>query len=325
MVIPGFRGMSLRTFLKRLWQELEADTATDHAAQLSYYFLFALFPFLFFLVTLAAYLPIEGAVDSMLSRVEYFMPDSAVSLVRDHMGSLLGEERPKLLTLGLLIAVWSASRGVDALRKALNLAYGVPESRPVWKTQGLAILVTVVGTLLLLGSFAAFAVGGELGQRLADRAHVGQQFAALWGWLRWPFTASVALLSFALSYYLLPDVKQRFRYITPGSVFGTGLWLGASWGFTLYVEQFGKFNVTYGSIAGVVVLLLWLYISGLAFILGGETNAIIEHASRDGKAPGTREEGEAPPAVVERPQPAAAKSAKAARRLRVRFWRRRTV
>lgn len=322
-VIPGFRGMPFGQFLRRLREELQTDTATDHAAQLSYYFLFSLFPFLFFLVTLAAYLPIEGAVDSLMERLQSVMPATAMALVRGHLDTLLGEGRPRLLTLGLAAAVWTASRGVDALRKALNMAYGVPESRPFWRTQGLAVLVTLVGTLLLLLSVAAFSLGGELGARLADRAHVGRQFAVLWSWLRWPFTAAVVMWVFALSYYVLPDVRQRFRYITPGSVLGTVVWLGASWGFTVYVEHFGRFNATYGSLGGVVVLLLWLYISGLAFIIGGEVNAILEHASADGKAPGTREEGELPPPVVEPPQPAAARSAEAARRMRVRLWRRR--
>lgn len=312
LALPGFRGITLKQFGKRLFLELQKDSVTDSAAQLSYYFLFSLFPFLFMLVTLAAYLPLEGAVNGLLERVEPLMPGDAYALISGHLSSLVGETRPRLLTVGILVSLWSGSRGVDALRKALNLAYEVPESRPFWKTQGLAILMTVSGALLLLIAFALFVLGGELGTRLATMVGVGEAFAQVWSWLRWPFTAALAMLAMALAYFLLPDVKQRFKYITPGSVIGVTLWLFTTFAFTQYVEHFGRFNVTYGSIGGVIVLLIWLYLTGLIFIFGGEVNAIIEHISPEGKEKGARDEGERP-----KPSPATtatAKSAKAAER-----------
>lgn len=314
IAIPGFRGITLKEFGRRLLRELQKDSVTDSAAQLSYYFLFSLFPFLFMLVTLAAYLPLDGAVAGLLERARPLMPAEAYAVIADHLSSLVGETRPRLLTLGILVSLWSGSRGVDSLRKALNLAYEVPESRPFWKTQGLAILMTVSGALLLLVAFALFVLGGELGTQLATRIGIGEAFAQVWSWLRWPFTAALAMLSLALAYFLLPDVKQRFKYITPGSVIGTVLWLGSTFAFTQYVEHFGRFNVTYGSLGGVIVLLIWLYLTGLIFIFGGEVNAIIEHASPEGKEKGARDEGERPetPALSTAP----AKSAKAAERFK---------
>jgi membrane protein len=322
MRLPRLKYLTWREFGRRFVKEFQEDTVTDVAAQLSYYFLFSLFPLLVVLVTLVAYMPFApGAVDAMLDRIRPLVPGDALGLVTGHMESLVGETRPKLLTAGLLIALWTASRGVDALRKALNLAYDVAESRPMWKTQGLAILMTLAGILLIPLSFAFFLMGGRLGAWVAEKLALVDAFHLVWSWLRWPFTASLVMLMLALCYYVLPDVKQRFKYITPGSMLGTVMWLLTTWGFTQYVEHFGKYNVTYGSIGGVVVLLLWLYLTGLVFILGGEINAILEHASAEGKAKGARDFGQ--PAPLEPPlkTPGAAKSASSAQKSRLARWR----
>jgi membrane protein len=322
MRLPRLKYLTWREFGRRFVKEFQEDTVTDVAAQLSYYFLFSLFPLLVVLVTLVAYMPFApGAVDAMLDRIRPLVPGDALNLVTGHLEGLVGETRPKLLTAGLLVALWTASRGVDALRKALNLAYDVPESRPLWKTQALAMVMTLVGTLLIPLSFAIFLMGGRVGEWVAAKLQLVDEFHLVWSWLRWPFTASLVMLVLALCYYLLPDVKQRFKYITPGSVLSTVLWLLSTWGFTQYVEHFGKYNVTYGSIGGVVVLLLWLYISGLVFILGGEINAILEHASAEGKAKGAREFNE--PAPLEPPlkTAGAAKSASSAQKSRLARWR----
>lgn len=329
-LFPSLKGVPLKRIVRHLYREVVDDAVTDTAAQLSYYFLFALFPFLFFLVTLVAYLPLQGAVESLLERLHYVMPGQALSLVEGHVDSLLNNPRPKLLSLGLLVTLWTASRGVDALRKGLNLAYDVPESRPFWRTQIVAIGMTAAGAILILVAFTAFILGGNLGTALAERLQVGTQFATVWSWLRWPFTATIVMLAVALSYYLLPDVKQKFKYITPGSLTATVLWLLGTWGFTQYVEHFGRFNVTHGSIGGVIVLMVWLYISGLVFLLGGEINAVIEHEAKTGKQKGARGEGEAPLPLEDRPGAmpvGVAKSAVSAERRRRRmriFGRKRT-
>ncbi|MBN1205750.1 MAG: YihY/virulence factor BrkB family protein [Myxococcaceae bacterium] len=316
--------LTWREFGRRLVKEFQEDTVTDCAAQLSFYFLFSLFPLLFVLVTLVAYLPFApGAVEAMVARLAPLVPGEAMALVDEHLRSLVNQPRPKLLTVGIVVVLWTASRGVDALRKALNMAYDVPESRPFWRTQGVAMLMTLVGALLIPVSFTVFLLGGKAGAWLAERLELEEAFHLIWSWLRWPFTASLVMLMLALCYYVLPDVKQRFKYITPGSVLGTSLWMACTWGFTWYVEQFGRYNVTYGSIGGVVVLLLWLYITGLIFITGGEVNAILEHASRDAraKAKGARVPGV--PAPLEPPlkTAGAAKSASSARKTRYAFWR----
>ncbi len=319
---PKLKHLSWREFARRLYREMEADTVTDCAAQLAYYFLFSLFPFLFFLVTLVAYLPLgPGVVDTMMERIGHLMPGEALALLSDHLKSLVGETRPKLLTAGVLVTLWSASRGVDALRKSLNLAYDVAESRPWWKTQAISMLMTLAGTLLIPIAVAVFVLGGRLGEWIAYKLQIIDEFVLFWNLMRWPFTAMLIMFALALAYYLLPDVKQRFRYITPGSILGTLGWLLFTWAFTQYVEHFGRYNVTYGSIGGVVVLLLWLYITGLIFIVGGEINAILEHASSAGKMKGARQEGELPPVEPPILTPGSAKSAESARKTRLAFWR----
>ncbi|HTO97410.1 MAG TPA: YihY/virulence factor BrkB family protein [Myxococcales bacterium] len=311
--------------LRKLAVRLRDNAATDRAAQLSYYFVFALFPFLFTLVTLAAYLPVKGAIGQLMARLDPLMPDEAMQLIRSQLHALATEQRPRLLTLGLLLALWSASRGVDALRTSLNLSYDVKESRPWWKVQAIALIVTVATSALMLLAISGLALGSSLGVWLADKLHVDQSWAVLWGWLRWPITALGVMLVLALLYYFLPDVKQEWRFITPGSLVGTLLWLLLTWGFSLYAENFGSYDKTYGAIGGVIVLMTWFFITGLVFILGGELNAVVEHASAEGKAPGARAPGEAPAPPLERPSiaaPAAAKSAKAAERARRPLWSR---
>ena len=310
--------MSLKTFLKRLYEEYENDAVADSAAALGYYFVFALFPFLFFLATLTAFVPyVRHSVDLVLARAHAILPAQALGLVETHLRELVDNPRPRLLTVGLLATLYSASRGVDALRKTLNLAYDVKESRKWWRTELVAFGMTIGGALLVLVAIAALTAGGAAGHWVASRVGIGHQSVLVWSWLRWPVTALVIMLCAALAYYLLPDVKQKFKFITPGSVLGTVVWLLGTWGFSVYASNFGSYNVTYGSIGGVIVLLTWFYISGFIFLMGGEINAIIEHASPEGKDSGARAPGEAPPPASERPSavPAgAADSAAAAAR-----------
>src|SRR6184192_837697 len=178
-----FPDLSAMEFVKKLGARIRNNAATDRAAQLSYYFLFALFPFLFFVVTLAAYLPMKGVIDELLARVDPLMPDEAMAIIRVQLTSLATRQRPHLLTFGLALALWSASRGVDALRTSLNLSYDVKESRPWWKVQVLAVVVTIATSLLMLVSIAGLALGSSAGLWLAARLHVDQFWALLWAWL----------------------------------------------------------------------------------------------------------------------------------------------
>jgi membrane protein len=311
-------------FLKKLARRYTDNALGDRAAQLSYYFLFALFPFLFFIVTLAAYLPVKGAMNEMLLRLREVVPEQAMKIINDQLASLVSRQRPHYLWLGIALSLWSASRGVDAVRTSLNLSYDVKESRSFWKTQALALTLTVGTGAVMLVAIIGMAVGGDAGLWLANHLHVDKVWAVAWSWARFPLTAFGVMFVTAVLYFFLPDVKQEWRFITPGSVLGTMLWLIASYGFSVYVANFGSYDKTYGSIGGVMVMMTWLYITGLIFILGGEINAVIEHSSDEGKVKGARAAGEAAPPAIDRPSiasPGAAKSADAADRSKKRQWR----
>jgi membrane protein len=300
--LPTFGGgtIALGTLVRELGQKFVDHAITTSAAALSYYFLFSLFPLLFFLVALTTFLPVfSPSMQEILSAARAVLPPSAMALVDEHLQGLGGHA--KLLTLGLVATLYSASRGVDAVRAALNLAYDVKESRPMWKTQAIAFGATIGAALLLLVSVSGIVIGGDVGLWVARHLGVGEAYVLVWRWLRWPVTIALVMLISALGYYVLPDVRQKFRYITPGSVIGTLVALGASWGFTVYASHFGSYDVAYGSIGGVVVLMTWFYILGLIYLLGGEINATLEHRSPEGKQEGARAEGAKPPPKRERP------------------------
>lgn len=317
MRLLGGGELGFKEFAKRVYRHFSDHAVSDTAATLSYYFIFSLFPFLFFLATLTAYLPLQGSVDTMLDRIRPVLPSEATDLVHQHVTALIAQPRPRFVTISLLFTLYSASRGVDAVRKGLNLAYDVTEKRSWWKSELLAFGATIGGALLLLFGVTGLVAGGDAGSWIARHLGIEWEYLLIWRWLRWPVTAAVVMLCAALSYYFLPNVEQKFKYITPGSVLGTLAWLGASYGFSVYVGHFGNYNVTYGSIGGVIILMTWFFISGLIFLMGGEINAILEHASASGKAPGAHAEGEPPPPPEQRPSAlpvGAANSAAAAER-----------
>jgi membrane protein len=308
--------LSWKDFFKTVYREYNHDNVADTAAVLGYYFVYSLFPFLFFLTTLAAYIPdVKSSMGTLLARAHALLPAQAMDIIEKNLHAVLGKPRPRLLTIGLIGTLYSASRGVDAVRKGLNLAYDVKETRPFWKTELLAFGMTIGSAALILFGIAGLIAGGDIGLWLAGKLDIAPVYVFVWRWLRWPVTALLIMSCAAIGYYLLPDVEQEFRFITPGSVVGTLVWLVATWGFSVYAGHFGSYNVTFGSIGGVVLLMTWFYITGFIFVMGGEINAILEAASDEGKASGARAAGEAPPPPSQRPSampPGATKRAEVA-------------
>jgi membrane protein len=289
-------------FWKRLYRRYEDHGLADGAATLGYYFLFSLFPFLFFLATLTAFIPLVGpSVETLLRGASDFIPPEGRGVIEQHLHGLVASSQPHLLVLALAVALYSASRGVNAVRTALNRAYDVKESRPLWKTELLAFGMTVGGGLLLLVGITVLVAGGNAGQWVARQLSIADGYMTVLRWIRWPITTSAIMLTAAFGYYLLPAVEQKFKFITPGSVIGTLAWLLAVWCFGVYASHFGSYNVMYGSIGGIIVLLLWFYITGFILLVAGEMNAIIEDASVDGKESGAWAFGRAPPPLDERP------------------------
>ena len=272
-----------KPFAKQVYERYVSDSVADSAAVLSYYFVFALFPFLFLLTTLTAYIPyFRASADTLMSRAQDILPPEAMRLVNAHVEGLVARPRPRFLVVSLSLALYSASRGVNAVRTALNMAHDLPESRPLWKTEALAFGMTVGGTLLVLAAVTGLAAGGSAGFWLARHLGVAVPYLFVWHWLRWPVTAGAIALCAALGYHLLPDLDRktrRFKLLTPGSLLGTVTWFLTTWGFAEYAAHFASYNITYGAIGGVIVLMTWFYLTGFIFLMGGEINVIVEARS----------------------------------------------
>jgi membrane protein len=274
--------MSWREFLVALKDEVTRDQLTNVAGSVTYSGIMALFPFLLFLVSLASVIITPADAEQLVRQVGEVAPEQVTTIVGERIRAIGADSKTGLLTVGALIAIWAASGGIATLTTALNTVYGVQESRPFWKTRGLAVVMTLVaGALALLAVVTAIvspavadAIGGPIGTAIS--------------WLRLPVAGLLMMLLWAILYYALPDVEQSFRFITPGSVFGVVVWILASWGFSVYVANFGKYEATYGSIGGVIVMLLWMWISSLVLLLGAEINAVIEHKSEEGKRAGAK-------------------------------------
>jgi membrane protein len=277
---------------KRTVKETQADKGFGLAAQLAYYFFLALFPALLFLIALAGVFADAGMVEKLVNMMSGAVPPDVVSIIRDQLIRISQGEQGGILTFGFLAALWSSSAAMVSLIDSLNEAYDVEDSRPWWKQRLVAVGLTIGIAVFIIASFALVLAGPELADWLAGRFGLGSAFAWTWKILQWPIVFALVALAFCFVYYFGPDVEQDFVYLTPGSVVATVLWLLGSLAFRFYVVNFASYNETYGAVGGVMVLLLWLYLSGLVVIVGAEMNAEIEHASPHGKAPGEKVPGE---------------------------------
>jgi membrane protein len=281
-------GLSLRELGRRVIAEVQDDNCLGQAAQLAYYFLFSLFPFFLFLTALLGYIPVPNLMERILEILAQVLPREALTLVQDNIRQVVTEQRGGLLSLGILLALWTASSAVTAIADALNRACDVEESRPFWKVRGTAILLTIGLSLFMISSLLLLMFGPQLGGWIAELVGLGAVFEVLWNIVRWPVILLLLIVAVALVYYFAPDVEQHWKWITPGSVFAVVGWLLASLAFSFYVNNFGAYNKTYGSIGAVIVLLTWMYVTGLCLLIGGEINAEIEHAAPEGKEPGEK-------------------------------------
>ncbi|HYH95856.1 YihY/virulence factor BrkB family protein [Hyalangium sp.] len=284
MVLPG-KGMGWKEFFKALKAEYTRDRVGDVAGSLTFFGVLALFPFLLFLVSLASVLIDPAQAQVLIQQLSQVAPKEVVSILGERLQSLAAGDNVGLLTVGAVGAIWAASGGIVALMKALNTAYGVEETRPFWKVRGVALLSTLAAALFSIIAAAIAVVTPALADKL------GGPFPTLVTWLRLPVAGVMMMLLWALLYYALPNVKQSFKFITPGSVVGVIIWVFASWGFSQYVANFGSYDANYGAIGGVIVMLLWMWISAQVILLGAEINAILEHRSPEGKAPGEQVPG----------------------------------
>jgi len=261
--------------LKATVQAFMRDDALGIAAQLAYYLILALFPFILVLLSLMGTFGSEQLASDLLVYFRRVMPAQVFDLIQTYMKPILSgyHEAPGLLSFGVLFTIWSASGAFSAMINALNRAYDVQETRPFWKVKGIAILMALgLSTLILIGVLLLVA-GEPIGRTVADIFGLGGVFEVVWNVVRWPVAFLFMVLTVALLFYFAPDAGQPFRWITPGGFVGVLLWVLASAAFSLYVNNFGSYDKTYGSIGVVIVLLLYLYIASLTILFGATLNA----------------------------------------------------
>jgi len=285
--------LSWAEILKRSFKEaFFEDNCLGMAAQLAYYFFFALFPALLFVLGIASYFPLDTLIDDIIKRMSGFVPPDAMSIITTQIQKISEGQEGGLLTFGMLLAIWSSSGAMTAIIDTLNSAYDIREGRPWWKVRLTAMGLTVGVSLFILSSFALVLVGPTFAERLANAMNLGPAFEWTWKILQWPVIFALVSAAIAGIYYWGPDAEQDWVWLTPGAITATLLWLLASLGFKYYVANMGHYTETYGAIGGFMVLLLWFYISGLVILLGAEINAEIEHAAAERGHPEAKAEGE---------------------------------
>ncbi|WP_043201698.1 YihY/virulence factor BrkB family protein [Pseudomonas putida] len=308
MIFPALQGLPLHRVLVRTIKEFLDDEMSTYASALAYQALFSLFPFLLFLIALIGFLHLPDFFSWLRLQSELVLPPQALEQVNPVIDQLQ-QSKGGLLSVGIVIALWTASAGVRLMMSAMNAAYDVPEGRPVWKRIPLSIFYTVGLAGMLLAAAALMVLGPQVMEWIAAQIGMQEFIVTLWTILRWPVIIMLLMVAVALIYYVMPDVKQKFRFITPGSVLAVVVWIVASLGFAYYVKTFADYNAMYGSIGAIIVLLLYFYISAAVLLLGAEMNAVIEHMSSEGKNPGEKDfEGHKAPETItvlghEHPQP----------------------
>ncbi|MBD9423841.1 YihY/virulence factor BrkB family protein [Pseudomonas sp. PDM15] len=288
MPFIDLRGVSWWTIVRKTATDFIDDELPTYASALAFQLFFSLFPFLLFLIALIGVLDAQPIFDWLHQQAELVLPQDALGLV-DPVIAQLQTQQVGLFSIGILLALWTSSAAVRSTMAAMNRAYGVEDGRPAWKLVPLSLLYTVAIAAALLLAAALMVLGPQAMNWLAMQVGLEETVVLLWAWLRWPLAVLMLVLVVAAVYYLAPDVKQEFRFITPGSILAVVVWIVASLGFGYYAQNFADYNATYGSIGAIIVFLLYLYISSAVLLLGAELNAVIEHLAHEGKEPGQKQ------------------------------------
>jgi membrane protein len=291
-------GLSSKDLAERVWSEIKKDEVFGRAAQLSYYFLLALFPLLIFLTSFIGVVIGSGTGlrHSLFNYLGQVMPAAALQLVETTIREIVNASGGGKISFGILAALWAASNGMGAITQALNVAYDVNETRPWWKQRLVAVGLTIALSLLIITALVIVLYGGRLADAVAGHFGFGNAFTLIWTVLQWPIVLAFMLFSFALIYYWAPDLRdQAWMWVTPGSVIAVAVWIVVSFGFRFYLHFFDSYSKSYGSLGAVIVLMLWLYLTGVAVLIGGEINSEIENAAAKKGAADAKRKGEKEP------------------------------
>jgi membrane protein len=262
-------------FARQLIQSLARHRALEHAAQLAYFAMLAIFPGAMFLLTVVGFLPLHGVDEAVVRSLHSVLPLEVAGLVETTLREIVGHRRAGLLVSTLLLAIWSGSDVANGLITTLNSAWHVRETRGFLRVRARAVVATLGGGLQILIATVAMFVGPELVHRVMTFLGFGGAFDRVWAVLRWPLALAALMTMTASAYHFLPNVRQRRRFLTFGSTVAVLAWLALSLGFRTWFTHFPTHSKVYGALGTVVILLVWLYWSALMIILGGEVNAIV--------------------------------------------------
>ncbi|MEU1940498.1 YihY/virulence factor BrkB family protein [Streptomyces coeruleorubidus] len=261
--------------LKGTLKEFKKDELTDRAAALTYYGILALFPALLALISLLGIVG-RSATQQVLDNIQKLAPGAARDVLTNAVNQMQGNAGlgSIMAIVGLALAIWSASGYVAAFIRSANAVYDVPEGRPVWKVMPVRLGVTVVLMVIAVISAVIVVFTGALARQVGTALGIGDTFLTVWSFAKWPVLIILVTVMIAILYWATPNAKVRgFRWITPGSFLALLIWMIASAGFALYVANFASYNKTYGALAGVIIFLVWLWITNLAILLGLEFDA----------------------------------------------------
>jgi membrane protein len=303
-----FQGASAKLVWKRTFRAMLSDNLLSRAAEMGYYFLFALFPMLVCASSILGLAARQAShiYDKLLHYLALVVPGGAYAMVIQTFNQTTAASTEGKITLGLVAALWSASVGFASIQDGMNTVYKLRESRPYWKARGAAILVTLLLSVMVTANLAVL-LGGDLLARLMyvwiwhHRLAAGT--ASLVHGIQWITASGLLLLQFSTIYYFAPDLKaKRWHWVTPGAVIGLLGWVASSLGLRIYLHYFDSFTITYGSLGAVIVLLTWFYMTGLMLLLGAEVNSEIQAAVAEKQL---KESGALPPEVDAEPEIAA--------------------
>ena len=281
--LSGLSRESWKYTARKAWTEFNRDECTDLAAALTYYAVLSLFPALLALVSLlGVFGQGESTTNALLDMLREMGQDNAANQLRGPIDQMTQSNAAGFaLVLGLLGAIWSASAYIGAFGRALNRIYAIEEGRPIWKLRPLQLAITLVGVLMVAAVLIGLVVSGPVARSVGDAIGLGDTAFTLWNILKWPVILAIVILLVGMLYYFTPNIrKPKFRWISVGATIAILTWILASVGFAFYVANFSSYNKTYGSLAGVVVFLLWLWLTNLALLFGAEVDAELERASQ---------------------------------------------
>jgi membrane protein len=282
MNIPGLRGLNPITIAKRtVTYYLENDMLT-YAAALAFQALFSIFPFLIVLIAMLGMMDLMQFYDWIRDQLGVFLPNEAMAQV-ERVIEEVRQPRGGLISIGLIVALWVASGAMRVTINALNKVYKVTEGRPFWKLYPLSIIYTLCIAGMLISAAVLMVLGPQAMTWLAEQIGIEQVIVTAWTWMRIPVALMLLMVAVAFVYYIAPDVEQKVRFITPGSVLSVLVWIGASIGFGFYIQNFADYSAVYGSIGTVIVLMMYFYISAAVLLFGAELNAVIEDHVPAGK------------------------------------------